>query len=105
MGNRVFVGSYVGLRFPQKMTIINFPITSTEQEASEALDTLMRVFDISDVSGRETVASLDYNQGRIDVAREALKQNPNERERIVYGAWLDFFQGKTDEARGTSPSK
>ena len=75
------------------------PLVGTDEEMAEALDVLVSHFDIADVSDRESGASLDYTQSRIDAARLALEQNPSPRERVVYGSWLDFFENKIARLR------
>jgi hypothetical protein len=81
------------------MATESLPFVGTAEEMAEALDVLASHFDIADVSERETEASLDYTQSRITAARSAVEQNPSPRERVVYGAWLDFFESKVVAAR------
>lgn len=65
----------------------------------EALDVLIRNFDIADVNPGETLAAIQYNQEKISAARIAINSIPDDATRQIYEAWLGFFQRKTDAAK------
>lgn len=62
----------------------------------EALEILMRNFDIADVTDRDTPEALRYNLTRIEVAEHAIKAIEDPKKRRQYSDWLYFFRTKAE---------